>query len=201
MLDSTEELERVLRALEERLRHTGSTPLDLVVCGGAGLFAMRWMTRTVTKDVDVLAILEKGPDGPARLRKSRPLPPLLLEQARIVGDDFGLPEGWLNPGPTDLLDAGLPVGFEERLHAVRYGPALTVHFAGRADQICFKLYATVDQGPDSRHVGDLRALSPDPGEMETAARWALTQDPSEGFRVVLLDCLSKLGFSDVARAL
>ena len=201
MLDSTEELKRVLHALEERLRFVGAPAQELVVCGGAGLFAMRWMTRSVTKDVDVLAILERDASGRVSLHKSRPLPTVLLEQAKIVGDDFGLPADWLNPGPMDLLDAGLPAGFEERLHAVQYGPSLTVHFADRLDQICFKLYATVDQGPDSRHVGDLRALSPDPGEMETAARWALTQDPSEGFRAVLPDCLSKLGFSDVARAL
>ncbi len=201
MLDSTEELGRVLHALEERCRFARAEPIDLVVCGGAALFAMRWMTRSVTKDVDVLAILDRGPSGVSQLRKSRPLPQALLEQARLVGDDFGLPADWLNPGPTDLLDAGLPAGFEERLHVVRYGPALTVHFADRADQICFKLYASADQGPDSRHVGDLRALGPDAREMEVAARWAMTQDPSEAFKAILLDCLSRLGFGDVARAL
>ncbi len=199
MLDSTEELNRVLQALAERLGFAGAPPQELVVCGGAGLFAMRWMTRTVTKDVDVLAILERAPSGQVSLHKSRPLPAILLEQAQLVGSDFGLPSDWLNPGPTDLLDAGLPDGFTGRLHAVRYGPSLTVHFADRLDQICFKLYATVDQGPGSRHLSDLTALRPDSREMETAARWAISQDPSEGFRAVLLDCLARLGFGDVAR--
>lgn len=41
---------------------------------------------------------------------------------------------WVNPGPTDLQRRD-------------YGGALTVYFASRHDQIHFKLYALVDQGP------------------------------------------------------
>jgi hypothetical protein len=54
--------------------------------------------------------------------------------------------GWLNPGPTSLLDLGLPESFFERAQRRHYGPGLEVLFASRVDQIHLKLYATVDQG-------------------------------------------------------
>lgn len=58
-----------------------------------------------------------------------------------------------------------------------YGSSLIVYFAGRVDQIHFKLFAMVDQG-GGRHEGDLRALQPTEAELIAAARWSLTQDPS-----------------------
>jgi hypothetical protein len=103
-----------------------------------------------------------------------------------------LPDDWLNPGPTDLLDLGLPKGFADRTEVRRYG-ALTVRFAAREDQIAFKLYAAVDQGPDSKHFDDLRKLSPTPDELLAAARWTRTHDPSEGFRSMLHQALRALG--------
>ena len=60
----------------------------------------------------------------------------------------------MNPGPTDLIRFGLPDGFRARLETRSYG-ALTVRFAGRLDQIHFKLFAMVDQGA-GRHETDLR---------------------------------------------
>jgi hypothetical protein len=76
-----------------------------------------------------------------------------------------------------------------------YGQALTVHFAGRVDQIHFKLFAMVDQA-GGRHEADLRALRPGSGELVAAARWSLTQDPSPGYRMVLVEALSVLGVED-----
>jgi hypothetical protein len=73
-----------------------------------------------------------------------------------------------------------------------YGPALVVHFASRLDQIHFKLFAMVDQG-GGRHEVDLRALGPTPGELAAAARWSTTQDPSPGYKSVLVDALRVLG--------
>jgi hypothetical protein len=32
----------------------------------------------------------------------------LVAAARTVARDFGLPDEWLNPGPTSLLDLGVP---------------------------------------------------------------------------------------------
>ncbi len=74
----------------------------------------------------------------------------------------------------------------------RYGQALTVHFAGRLDQIHFKLFAMVDQA-GGRHEADLRALHPSTTELISAARWSVTQDPSPGYRMVLREALRALG--------
>jgi hypothetical protein len=109
-----------------------------------------------------------------------------------VTRDFGLPEEWLHSGPSSLLDLGLPEGFEGRLQRRDYGPALTVWFASRLDQIHLKLYALVDQGP-GRHEADLRALDPTREELIAAARWARGHDPSEGFRSILSQVLAQLG--------
>lgn len=77
-----------------------------------------------------------------------------------------------------------------------YGTALTVRYAGRLDQIHFKLYVMVDQGA-GRHEADLRALEPTPEELLSAARWTRTHDPSEGFRQELVAVLAHLGVTDV----
>jgi hypothetical protein len=106
-----------------------------------------------------------------------------------------LSEDWLNAGPADLLQFGLPTGFEQRVVTRRYR-SLTVHLASRFDQICLKLYATVDQGPRSKHAADLRQLRPTDDELRAAARWAGTHDPSEGFRHELRAALKVFGVED-----
>jgi hypothetical protein len=121
----------------------------------------------------VLAVVSDG-----QLMSAEPLPTRLREAADTVARDFSLPPGWLNSGPTSLLDFGLPEGFVGRAERRRYGPALEVLFAARLDQIHFKLYATVDQGP-GRHLEDLKNLAPTPHELRAAARWSEQHDPSE----------------------
>jgi hypothetical protein len=122
-----------------------------------------------------------------------------LQEARDrVARDFSLPPQWLNAGPTDLLDFGLPEGFLERLERHDYGGALTVFFASRYDQIHFKLYAMVDQGP-GKHEEDLRALDPRPEELLAAAAWARSHDPSPGFAGILDQVLGHLGVEDERR--
>lgn len=106
--------------------------------------------------------------------------------------DFALPADWLNPGPTDLLEFGLPEGFIDRLERRDYGDSLTVYFASRYDQIHFKLYALVDQGP-GKHETDLRALSPTEEELLAAARWSRLHDLPEGYAQVLREVLAHLG--------
>jgi hypothetical protein len=71
-----------------------------------------------------------------------------------------------------------------------------VYFASRYDQIHFKLYALVDQGP-GKHEADLRALSPTEEELLAAARWSTSHDPSEGYAQMLRDVLTQLGVDDV----
>lgn len=178
------QFEIFLLALAEHLPHR----VDIVVCGGASLLALGQAHR-LTVDIDVLAVREGGV-----LVHASPLPPALLRARDTVTRDFGLPDNWLNDGPAHLLDFGLPEGFESRLVPRDFG-ALTVHFVDRLDQIHFKLYALVDQGP-GKHERDLRALNPTREELLAAARWTRTHDPSPGYLQVLLEALDYLGVGD-----
>jgi hypothetical protein len=81
-----------------------------------------------------------------------------------------------------------------------YGSRLVVHFIGRLDQIHFKLYAAADQR-DGTHLTDLKALHPSAVELEAAARWAMTHDVSEGFKMVLQELLTQLGHESVAKTI
>ena len=180
--------DELLTALGEQLAAAGER-FDLIVIGGTALLAVGLVKRA-TRDVDVLAI--RTADG---LDAADPLPPALARARDRVAQDFGLPTDWLNPGPTDLLRFGLPDGFFSRVEKRSYGPALTVRFAGRFDQIHFKLYAMVDQGA-GRHEADLRVLEPTPEELLAAAHWTRTHDPSEGFRQELVAVLAHLGVTD-----
>jgi len=197
MFASKDQIHRARKALAERLEFVRAPPTELAVCGGAALQVMNLMTRTATKDVDAFAVVRRDPRG-LHLVKCDPLPDHILREVAIVAQDFNLPGDWLNPGPTSILDFGLPEGLTTRLHPVEYGPKLTMHFLDRVDQVYFKLYATADQGPDSRHNADLIALKPTAAELEAAARWTMTHDTSEGFKQELQGCLRFLGHSDVA---
>ncbi len=160
----------LLSALGEQLA-AADDRFELVVIGGSALIALGLVSRT-TKDIDVVA-LRVGTE----LVAARPFPdPLDAARARVARD-FEVSEGWLNPGPTDLLRWGLPRGFEDRLISRGFGQHLTVHFASRIDQIHFKLYAAADQH-GGRHEADLRLLMPTDQELLDAALWTRTQDPS-----------------------
>lgn len=127
--------------------------------------------------------------------KPQPLPQELLVAARDVGEAFGIGDGWINAGPADLLDLGLPAGFGQRVETRHYR-ALTLHLASRRDQVFLKLYAATDQGPSSKHFQDLKALQPTQDELMDAARWAMTHDPSERFRMMVLGAIRLLGVRD-----
>lgn len=163
---------------------------ELVVVGTA-LLALGLVSRA-TRDVDLVGVRQGDAILPAD-----PLPEPLAVAGQRVARDFRLPDRWLDAGPTSLLDLGLPAGFVERLHRRDYGPALTVFFALRLDQVHLKLYALVDQGP-GKHEDDLRALEPTRGELLAAARWSRTHDPSEGYRSMLVRALAHLGVEDAA---
>jgi hypothetical protein len=183
-----ETIDLLFGALSDQL-HVLGDHVEIVVIGGSALTALG-LVRRATRDVDLLAIAENG-----ELRLAEPLPPALLAARAAVAADFGLAENWLNPGPTGLLKWGLPEAFMSRVVTRTYATALVVHFASRFDQIHFKLFAMVDQG-GGRHETDLRALSPTQGELIAAARWSITQDPSPGYRSVLVDALRVLGVDD-----
>lgn len=182
------ELSEALGTLGVLLRDRGLS-YQIVVIGGSALLLLGLVARP-TRDLDVLAVV----DG-ERYLPAAPLPEPLREAAEDVGALLGLGPHWLNPGPTSLLELGLPPGFPTRLITRRYA-GLTVHVAGRFDLVCFKLYALVDQGPGTRHEDDLRALEPTDDELIAAARWTRTHDPSPSFRSGLLAALAHLGVTD-----
>jgi hypothetical protein len=184
-IENSKAADQLLNALGEQLAARGA-PYTLAVVGGSALLALGLISRP-TRDVDVLAIIENQ-----ELVSARPLPATLLDAAHTVARDFGLPDGWLNPGPTSLLDLGLPDGFYERAQHRIYGPGLEILFASRVDQIHLKLYATVDQGA-GKHLKDLEALQPTHQELLNAARWSRSHDPSEGYLSVLEQVLAHFG--------
>jgi len=193
---SHDNVDQALSLLAGRLDLAQTDPVRLVICGGSALIAMSLRRRT-TRDMDVVALLSAAqePISPD------PLPDFLLRAADQVARDLGLFEGWLNNGPSrgegGLFQMGLPEGFVGRLTEKKYGPRLAVYFIGRLDQIHFKLYAAVDQR-DGTHLNDLKALHPTAAELEAAARWAMTHDVSEGFKMVLKELLTQLGHESVA---
>jgi hypothetical protein len=162
---------------------------EVVAIGGSALLLFGYVHRS-TRDLDIVALIERG-----KLVSAGPLPPALAEAVVDVARAVGLRPDWLNPGPTSVLELGLPEGFASRLEARTYG-GLTLHLAGRRDLIALKLYAAVDQGPESKHTSDLRALAPTADELLAGARWSRTQDPSEGFRSQLVQTLAFFGVDD-----
>ncbi len=171
----TEALELLGELIEEKPAQ------HFVVCGGSSLLALGLVQRTTTRDVDVLASVENG-----KLVTAKPLPEWLRQAAGKVRVDLGLMENWFNTGPSDdsFFRLGFPSGIEERLVTRDYGSTLRISFISRYDQIFFKLYATVDSGP-GRHFQDIQDLTPNREELFSAARWCRSQDPSEGFLLVL----------------
>lgn len=159
---------------------------EVVAIGGGALLLLGCIIRP-TKDLDLVAIVEGN-----ELISARPLPAPLLAAIREVGAALKLPEDWINSAPADLWKMGLPEGFQERLNPIYFG-GLTLYCASRFDQICFKLYASVDQGPHSKHFEDLKRLRPTQQELATAGSWCKTHDVSQEFEQSLGEALLHLG--------
>jgi len=160
---------------------------EVVAIGGGALLLLGVLERP-TKDLDIVALLNGG-----ELATSEPFPEALAVACADVARAMGLPPGWMNAGPTALFEFGLPVGFAARAGRRNYGAGLVVHVASRIDQIHFKFYATVDDGPHGKHIQDLRKLAPTPGELRVAARWAVTHDTSAAFRDLCREVLTAFG--------
>jgi len=188
-------IDDIFEALDRQIGVHGGLQLGLVVCGGTALSALGLVMRT-TRDVDVLGAVLETQNG-LTIQRITKFAEWLVEAANKVGRDFDLPDNWLNLGPASQVESGLPEGFEKRLVKKVYGQYLTVYFISRIDQIHFKLYATVDQ--DDYHVQDLFALKPMENEMEMAAKWVVTQDVSEVFKILLKDFLEINNYGDIAK--
>jgi hypothetical protein len=194
--DATQ-LDRAFETISIRLRENGAEPKEIVVCGGSALILTGAVVRT-TRDVDIVALA-----SPLGLFSPDPIPDDLARAAVETAEDLGLPNGWLNNGPSrgegGLFQMGLPEGLRSRLHTRQYGSHLTVHLINRLDQIHFKLYAAADRG--GYHVEDLLALEPTSDEMAVAAQWAMSHDVSEGFASILKDMLRSIGYEEAAARL
>lgn len=190
------ETEKTLEALSSQMEAMGLPSVELLVCGGAALNILGFIDRA-TKDIDVVASIEHDAKGNATTRKGSDALSRIKPAIAKVARDFDLPENWMNSTPESVLDFGLPEGLLQRTTTKSYGSKLTIRFLGRFDQICFKFYAAADQGP-GRHYDDLLKLNPTPEEIEQAARWSMTHDPSEGYRISVKGLIEVLGHHDVA---
>lgn len=170
-----------------------------VVCGGSSLLALGLVSRTTTRDVDVLARVGEG-----GLVTAKPLPEWLVHAAEQVKQQLGLMENWFNTEPSDdsFFRFGFPEGMVERLVSREYGPKhnLRISFISRRDQVFFKLYATADSDM-GRHYEDLQDLKPTAEELLAAARWTRTQDSSDGFLYILGEVLKTLGHEALIKQL
>jgi hypothetical protein len=189
-------LEQAVGLLEEVIRLRGKPFQHFVVCGGSSLLALELVSRTTTKDVDILARLEGG-----EFVQAKPLPDWVNEAAEEVREELDLPEHWFNTGPADesFFRSGFPQGIETRLTTQSYGRALSISYISRYDQIFFKLYAAADQG--GKHFLDLKELNPTSDELLEAARWTRVHDSSEGFLFILGETLNLLGHADLIEQL
>lgn len=180
-----------INSLNKALQVLGTYLLDkglryeVVAIGGGALLLIGYIIRP-TKDLDLVALMDKG-----ELISARPMPAPLLAAIREVGSALKLPEDWINSAPADLWQMGLPEGFQDRLNPIYFG-GLTLYCASRLDQIFFKLYASVDQGPFSKHFEDLKQLKPTEKELEKAGTWCKTHDVSEEFSQSLREALIQL---------
>jgi hypothetical protein len=176
------DLNQALTTLGSILEDQG-LKFELVAIGGGALLLLGTIIRP-TNDLDIVALVDER-----NLISARPLPPPLLKAIDDVGKAFKLPSHWINSAPADLWESGLPTGFQQRLERIDY-KGLILYCASRFDQICFKLYASVDQGSDSKHYHDLKLLYPTSEELNVAATWCKTQDVSEPFKQCLDDLLT-----------
>jgi len=189
---SLSDLNEAFKLLNERLELNDITHFNLVVCGGTSLIATKLVERT-TKDVDVVAFI----DETGNLADPEPMPESLLKEVKAVASNLGLDENWLNNGPSKgdggLFRSGLPEGFASRLIKNEIGSKLTLYFISRLDQIHFKLFASVDRF-GGYHTNDLMQLNPADDEILMAAEWSMTQDPSEGYKMMLKKFLEHFGY-------
>lgn len=174
----------VLRALGEILASQWEHAA-VVVVGGTALIVQGFVTRT-TRDVDVIAISRDPTDRDRKaIEPPEPLPESLLRAISRVARDYNLPDDWMNTTAGLLWKTGLPPKLEERIHWEQYD-GLWLGLADRYDLIFLKLYAAADsEGPSSVHYQDLMALQPTNEELDAAAQWVRSQDPSAPFARIL----------------
>ncbi len=173
-----------LRALGEILASQGEHAA-VVAVGGTALIMQGFVTRA-TRDVDVIAISRDPPDQERKaIEAPEPLPESLLRAISRVARDYNLPDDWMNTTVGLQWKTGLPIVSNWRIHWEQHD-GLWLGLADRFDLIFLKLYAAADsEGPLSVHYQDLMALRPTDEELDAAARWVRSQDPSAPFARIL----------------
>ena len=189
------ELENMIEALDligADLTAAGARA-KLLIVGGGSLLLLGLVDRP-TQDIDVIALQEND-----KFIKALVLPESVSRSLVRVRRVMELPEDWINVEAADVMDHGLPHGFEKRIIRRDFG-GLTLFLLGRLDLICLKVHAAVDRDdPKGKHVQDLQKLSPTSKELILAAKWAMTHDPSEGFRYILCKALKHWGVEDAGK--
>ena len=126
------ELERAFTALGERLAHRGVVA-DVFVVGGAAM-ALAYDADRVTRDVDARFV----PHG------------IVLDEARNVANDLGLPPWWLNEQATAYISGKVDPGKRR----VFDHPGLRVMAASPEHVFAMKALAA-----RTRYIDDLRLLA------------------------------------------
>lgn len=199
MMDK-EELLRGLGLLGKILKRAGiKEPVRLLICGGSALILSDFTSR-VTRDVDILGLGNYDSSGKLSFKFSKKISPEFKSAVREVSDILGWTEEWINFGPSDIMQFGLPDGFENRIVNFKFNTVLFIYCLGRFDLIHLKLYAAVDHGP-GKHLQDLLNLNPTPDEIKSASNWSMKHDPSPGFRTSLKQMLGVLGYGTIAEGL
>lgn len=117
----------------------------------------------------------------------------------------GFGEGWVNLGPKDIAQQGLPVGYATRLRVMKFGKnnSLVLHLLSRVDLIPLKLYAAADRFGSRQeiHLDDLRKLNGTFEELDAALDWVRKLKRFEELRPELENVLERLGHDDLANYL
>ena len=167
--NDSEDVTAALQAVGELLEDEGAR-ISIVIIGGAALQLTGAISRA-TRDIDIVALTETPGRLDELVRPPAQLPDVLRRAILSVAELRGLPDNWLNRGPANQWDYGLPPGFAARVQWRSFA-ALDVGIASRVDLIHFKLEAAADQPTaDHRHFKDLLALEPTPDELAAAAQW------------------------------
>jgi len=191
----------LLSELNDALTLDEAEPVSWVVCGGTAL-ALQGLGRRTTRDVDVLgswpasgievvAIVDFSDAVKRAIRRVAAAHPELQVAGPL----------WVNLGPRQIVEFGLPEGFANRLTAIRMGDKLTLHLLGRPDLIALKLFAAADDmgARQSIHFDDLRELGPTALEIESSIRWVERMpDPQHRIRPSLKSIVEQLGHEDLA---
>jgi len=170
-------ISELLEAVGEQLA-VRSASVSLLLVGGAALNLRGLISRT-TLDVDVVALVDTT-EGERSFRSPDPLPPALEEAIGIVSRDFGLSSDWMNTVVAAIWEQGVPESLPDDIQWQSFG-SLEIGLVGRQTLISLKLYATIDQGKQSKHFKDLIQLHPTDDELQVAASWVSEQDTSPEF--------------------